>query len=46
MKKVTYYIYPCDTCCMISERIEINDLDYVMCQKTFKIKLKDTKGIK
>ena len=25
--RVTYYIYPCDTCCMISERIEINGLD-------------------
>ena len=23
----TYYMYPCDTCCMISERMEMNDLD-------------------
>ena len=46
MTKVTYYMYPCDTCCMISERIEINGLDKVMCQKAFKIKLKDKDGIK
>ena len=25
--KVTYYMYSCDTCCMIRERMEINGLD-------------------
>ena len=25
--KVTYYMYPCDTCCMISEIMEKNCLD-------------------
>ena len=25
--KVTYYMYLCDTCCMISEMMEMNDLD-------------------
>ena len=25
--KVTYYMYSCDTCCMISEMMEMNDLD-------------------
>ena len=25
--KVTYYMYPCDRCCMISEMMEMNDLD-------------------
>ena len=25
--KFTYYMYPCDTYCIISEMMEINDLD-------------------
>ena len=25
--KVTYYMYSCDTCCMISEMMEMNGLD-------------------
>ena len=32
MTKVTYYIYPCDTCCMISEMMEMNGLYIVMRQ--------------
>ena len=42
MKKVTYYMYPCDTYCMISEMMKMNDLDEAMCQKS---KLRDKDGI-
>ena len=42
MTKVTYYMYLCDTCCMIRERLEMNGLDCAMCQI---VKLRDTMGI-
>ena len=42
MTKVTYYMYSCDTCCMIRERMEMNGLDYAMCQKSLK---RDNMGI-
>ena len=32
--KVTYYMYPCDTCCMSREMIGMNDLDSAKCQKS------------
>ena len=35
-------MYSCDTCCMISEMMEMNGLDYAMCQI---VKLTDTMGI-
>ena len=34
MKKVTYYMYSCDTCCKIREKMEMNGLDSVKCQKS------------
>ena len=36
MTKVTYYMYSCDTCCMISERMGMNGLDSAKCQKSRK----------
>ena len=42
MIKVTYYMYPFDTFCMISERIEINGLDYAKCQRALKSQIKGT----
>ena len=42
MTKVTYYMYPCDTCCMTSERMEMNGLDCAKCQNP---KLRDMEGI-
>ena len=42
MTKVTYYMYSCDTCCKIREMMEMNDLDYVKCQKSRKM---DNMGI-
>ena len=37
MTKVTYYMYSCDTCCMIREMMEMNDRDYAKCQKSRKM---------
>ena len=34
MTKVTYYMYYCDTCCKISEMMEMDGLDSVKCQKS------------
>ena len=34
--KVTYYMYSCETCCMISERMEMNDRDCAKCQNSEK----------
>ena len=34
MTKVTYYMYSCDTCCMIREMIEMNGRDCAKCQKS------------
>ena len=42
MTKVTYYMYSCDTCCMIRERMEMSGLDCVKCQNP---KLRDMEGI-
>ena len=42
MIKVTYYIYSCDTCCMIKEKVKINGLNCAMCQI---VKLRDTMRI-
>ena len=39
MIKVTYYIYSCDTCCMIRE---IDGLDSAKCQKS---RRRDMEGI-
>ena len=36
MTKVTYYMYPCDTCCMIREMMGMDDLDCAKCQKSLK----------
>ena len=33
MKKVTYYMYSCDTCCKIREMMEMDGLDSAKCQK-------------
>ena len=33
MKKVTYYMYSCNTCCKIREMMEMDDLDSAKCQK-------------
>ena len=41
MTKVTYYMYPCDTCCMISEMMEMN-AEIKPCVKS---KLRDMDGI-
>ena len=32
VKKVTYNIYSCDTCCMSKEMMEIDGRESVMCQ--------------
>ena len=37
MTKVTYYMYSCDTCCMIREMMRMNDLDCAKCQKSRKM---------
>ena len=42
MRKVTYYMYSCDTCCNIREMMEMNGLDCAKCQKS----RKETLGIK
>ena len=42
MTKVTYYMYSCDTCCMSRERMEMDGLDSVKCQKS---KRRDIMGI-
>ena len=42
MKKVTYYMYPCDTCFMIREMMRMDDLDCAKCQKSLK---RDKMGI-
>ena len=42
MKKVTHYMYSCDTCCKIREMMEMDGLDCVRCQK---IKKRDMMGI-
>ena len=34
MKKVTYYMYYCDTCYKIREMMEMDGLDNVKCQKS------------
>ena len=34
MTKVTYYMYSCDTCCMIREMMGMNGLDSAKCQKS------------
>ena len=34
MTKVTYYMYSCDTCCIIREMVEMNGLDCAKCQKS------------
>ena len=34
MKKVTHYIYSCDTCCKSREMMETDDLDSARCQKS------------
>ena len=36
MTKVTYYMYSCDTCCMIREMMGMNGLDSAKCQKSTK----------
>ena len=36
MKKVTYYMYSCDTCCKIRDMMEMDDLDSAKCQKSRK----------
>ena len=41
MTKVTYYMYSCDRCCMIRERMDMNGLDELL----NKTKLKDMDGI-
>ena len=42
MTKVTYYMYPCDTCCMSRERDELDGLDCDKCQKSI---CRDMEGI-
>ena len=42
MTKVTYYMYSCDTCCMIREMMEMNSRDCAKCQNP---KLRDMMGI-
>ena len=42
MTKFTYYMYPCDTCCMIREIMEINGLNQAKCQNQ---NLRDKMGI-
>ena len=39
MTKVTYYMYSCDTCCMISETMEMNGRDCAKCQNSEKMTL-------
>ena len=34
MKKVTYYMYSCDTCCKIREMMGMNGIDSGKCQKS------------
>ena len=34
MKKVTHYMYSCDTCCMSREIMEMDGLDSAKCQKS------------
>ena len=34
MKKVTYYMYSCDTCGNIKEMMEMDGLDSIKCQKS------------
>ena len=36
MIKVTYYMYSCDTCCMIRYMMLMNDRDCAKCQKSRK----------
>ena len=42
VKKVTYNMYSCDTCCMSREMMEIEGRDSVKCQKS---KSRDMIGI-
>ena len=42
MTKVTYYMYPCKTCCMIREMMGMDGLDYAKCQNSLK---RDKMGI-
>ena len=37
MIKVTYYMYSCDTCYKIREKMEMDDLDSAKCQKIKKM---------
>ena len=41
MKKVTHYMYSCDTCCMSREKMEMDGLD-AKCQKS---RRRDISGI-
>ena len=43
VKKVTYNMYSCDTCCKIREMMEMDGLDSAKCQKS---KRRDMMGIK
>ena len=42
MKKVTHYMYSCDTCCMSREMMEMDGLDSAKCPKSRK---RDIDGI-
>ena len=42
MKKVTHYMYSCDTCYKIREMMEMNGLDSAKCQNS---KKRDMMGI-
>ena len=41
MKKVTYNMYSCDTCCMSREMMEMDDRDSAKCQKSKKWDMDD-----
>ena len=43
VKKITYNMYSCDTCCMSREMIEMDGRDSAKCQKS---KKGDISGIK
>ena len=43
VKKVTYNMYSCDTCCMNREMMEMDGLNIVKCQKS---RRRDALGIK
>ena len=42
MTKVTYYMYSCDTCCNIRDKMKMDGRDSAKCQK---IKKRDIDGI-